>query len=121
MNFLTSTVLSGIAWDGIRKMGCMTSEYLKQQLKEWLLDEKSYETIADRINNIPEEYRKSKKFLEAAIEEDKQLQDILQSTSSKNTYAQNNSGTFNYSNVVSGNVGNLTINNLNEKKKLKSE
>ncbi|QIZ41045.1 hypothetical protein BHV55_04950 [Bacillus sp. RZ2MS9] len=119
MDFLTSTVLSGIAWDGIKSMGYVTGEYLKNQLKEWMLDEKSYETIVNKINDMPEDYKKSKKFLEAAIDDDTQLQNILKLANGRDTYGQDNSGTFDRCNVVSGKNHTITINNSSEKKKPK--
>jgi hypothetical protein len=80
MDFLTSTILSGLAWDCIKSTGKVTVDFLKEKLKGWLINDTDLENIAVKINNIPESYKKSAKFLEAAIEDDSQLLEILNKT-----------------------------------------
>lgn len=77
MDFLTATILSGIAWDGIKLSGKVTVGFLKDKLRGWLIDENDIEKIVDKLNSIPEGYKKSAKFLEAAIEEDHQLLELI--------------------------------------------
>ncbi len=117
MDFLTSSILSGLAWDSIKRVGSVTSDYLKKHLKNWVFDDKYYETIATKINEIPTEYKKSVKFLEAAIDNDMQLQEILMLAKARRTYTQDNSGgLFNNSNVINGSGNTITINSNNKKK-----
>ncbi|WHX40608.1 hypothetical protein QNH36_23725 [Mesobacillus sp. AQ2] len=77
MDFLTSTILSGLAWDGIKSTGKITVEFLKEKLRGWLINDNDLEIIVDKVNEIPESYKKSSKFLEAAIDDDSQLLEIL--------------------------------------------
>ena len=70
MNFLTSSILSGGAWDGIKCMGIVTSNFLKDKLNGWILSEEQIDEIAMRINKIPEGYKKTQKYLEAAIDDE---------------------------------------------------
>ncbi|WP_096155708.1 hypothetical protein [Bacillus sp. FJAT-45066] len=77
MDFLTSTILAGLAWDGIKYIGNLTSEYLKGKLQEWIIDEEQIDEIASKINEFPEAYKKNEKFLELAIQEDEDLQELL--------------------------------------------
>ncbi|WP_433749160.1 hypothetical protein [Paenibacillus amylolyticus] len=117
MDFLTSSILSGLAWDSIKKVGFVTSEYLKKHLKNWALDEREYENIATKINEIPDEYKKSVKFLEAAIDDDMELKEILMLAKPRSTYAQDNSrSSFNNSQVINGSGNTITINSDNKKK-----
>ncbi|XKO54124.1 hypothetical protein ACI2WT_15160 [Lysinibacillus fusiformis] len=84
MDFLTSTILAGLAWDGIKQVGSLTTDYLKGKLTSWLLNDQEIETIVSKINSIPEAYKKNEKFLELAIEDDSQLMDILKTIKLKN-------------------------------------
>ncbi|PGS96097.1 hypothetical protein COC98_19065 [Bacillus anthracis] len=77
MDFLTSTILSGLAWDGIKSTGKVTVDLLKEKLRGWLINDTDLEKIVDKLNDIPESFKKSEKFLEAAIEDDSQLLEIL--------------------------------------------
>lgn len=119
MNFLTSAILSGVAWDIIKSWGYIKSEHLKHKLQDWIIDEKYYETIAEIINEFPDEYKKSVKFLEAAIDEDSDLQNILKLAKISTVSIQNTSGSeFNNSTIVNNNSG-VINNNFTQKKKLK--
>lgn len=77
MDFLTSTILSGLAWDGIKSTGKVTVDFMKEKLRGWLINDSEIEKIVEKLNDIPESYRKSAKFIEAAIEEDSQLLELL--------------------------------------------
>ena len=77
MDFLTSTVLAGLAWDGIKLVGSITTDYLKGKLTSWIINDQEIERIVSKINSMPQEYKKSEKFLKVAIEEDSQLMDLL--------------------------------------------
>jgi len=83
MDFLTSTVLSGIAWDGIKYAGNITSKYLKERLGDWIVNDKVLEELASKINDLPDAYKKNDKFLELAIQEDESLQELLRNIQPK--------------------------------------
>lgn len=115
MDFLTSTILSGIAWDGIKEFGSIPGRYIKSRLTQWLVDDTTCEKIANKINDMPEEYKKSKRFLEVAIDENEELLSIIKSIQLVSSHMQNNSGSYNLdSNFVNGsanNTGNTYNNN----------
>lgn len=77
MDFLTSTVLSGISWDAIKYTGNVTSKYLKEKLGDWIVDDEKLGELASKINDLPDAYKKNEKFLELAIQEDENLQELL--------------------------------------------
>lgn len=123
MDFLTSSILSGIAWDGIKKFGIITGEFIKNGLNDRVLDEKTCEKIAYNLNNMPVEYKKSQKFLEAAIDDDKELQGILKEAMKTHTFLQGSIGSINHSNVINGmnNTVTSTVNNYNSYDKKEAE
>lgn len=84
MDFLTSTILSGLVWDGIKYAGSVSTRYLKEKLTNWIVDDQEIEIITSKINEMPEAYKKNEKFLELAIEEDAQLMETLKKINSKN-------------------------------------
>lgn len=92
MDFLTSTILSGIAWDCIKKIGTLTGSYIKQNLRDWVFEDDDYEKIAQIINDAPDYAKKSKKFLDAFIDEDEQLKEIIKNAKKEVTNQQNISG-----------------------------
>lgn len=113
MDFLTSTILSGLAWDGIKYAGSVSSNYLKEKLTTWIIDDKELEIIASKINDIPEAYKKNEKFLELAIEEDAQLMELLKKINPKNdTYVDISKSNFQNSTVNAVGSGS-TVNTTN--------
>lgn len=109
MGFLTSTILSGVIWDGIKGGTKLTSNYLKNSLKDWILDGQDYLDIIEEIDNAPDYAIRSEKYLEAFIDENKAISEILLKARqvSKNNMTNN---TFNNSPVMQGGSGNKQIN-----------
>lgn len=117
MEFLTSTILSGIAWDIIKEGGKLTTEYLRENLKSWILKDTDYEIISNSINEASTTDTKSIKYLDAYIDSNKAINDILNGINYNTNYMQDNN-VYNNSVNASGNRGTqtITINNLNDKK-----
>lgn len=109
MGFLTSTILSGVAWDSIKQVGKVSIDKLKEGLKEWILGEQEYETIANKINHAPEIIKETQDLLKAYIDSQEELKNILQSAKSINTLTQSNN-TFNNSPNMQGNGNTQNIN-----------
>jgi hypothetical protein len=104
MDFLTSTILSGIAWDGIKKVGILTGNYIKQNLRDWVLEDSDYEKIAKIINDAPDYAKNSQKFLDAFIDSDEQLKVAMSNATKKISNQQNISGNELYNSpMVQGN------------------
>lgn len=117
MEFLTSTILSGIAWDVIKEGGKLTSEYLRKNLKSWILKDTDYEIISNSINEASATDTKSIKYLDAYIDNNEAINDVLQDINHNTNYLQDNN-VYNNSVNASGNRGTqtITINNLNNAK-----
>lgn len=77
IDFLTSAVLGGIAYDFIKVSGKIAVDDLKARLKNWLLDDRDLETIAQIVNEAPSYAKKSAKDLEAFLEKRPSIQEIL--------------------------------------------
>lgn len=109
MGFLTATILSGVAWDSIKKVGTVSIDKLKEGLKEWILDEQDYGAIVKKINLAPDIIRETPKLLEAYIDSQEDLKNIMQKAQPVNSSIQSHN-TFNNSPNQQGN-NNIIINN----------
>ncbi|MCX7921510.1 MAG: tetratricopeptide repeat protein [Clostridia bacterium] len=78
MSFVTSAILGGVIWTGIKTLGITTVDYLKKALGNWSLDDKDYQAIAATINEAPDYAKKTEKYLEAFIDENEVIKGILQ-------------------------------------------
>lgn len=110
MDFLTSTILSGLAWDGIKYAGNLTSQYLKGKLEEWLIDDKQLEAIVSKINEYPDAYKKNEKFLDLAIQEDEGLQEVLRKIQPKSNGSVDIKDSFIEGSTINNAIGGSTIN-----------
>ena len=52
MEFLTSTILAGIAYDLIKNGTLISLESLKNKLKGWLISDENLKILSQKINNI---------------------------------------------------------------------
>lgn len=77
MEFLTSTILSGIAYDMMKKGIVLTAEILREKLKGWILKDEDYIKSVEIINNASETDKKTEKYLEAFLDSNKDIQEIL--------------------------------------------
>lgn len=82
MNELTSIVISGVTWDAIKKGVSITTNYLKEKLSKWLLDDAALEEIKECIGNIPEPCLRSEELIKAHIDLDDRILNILKSAKS---------------------------------------
>lgn len=133
MGFLTSSILSGVAWDSIKRFGKVSIDKLKEGLKEWILDEQSYETIVNKINSAPEIIKKTEGLLKEYIDSEEVIKKILTNAKSTNSLIQsgntyenslnqqgnrntmiNNGSQFNINNPSGGQFAH-SITNINKK------
>lgn len=117
MDFLTSTVLSGILWDVLKKGISVSKEYLKKRLSKWLLEDEELEIIKEVANNIPDVCLRSEGLLREYLNADNNIQRILNSSmladTSVNQTILNNNGIS----VGIMENGNISINNYASKEK----
>jgi hypothetical protein len=93
--FLTSAILSGIAYD-VMKCGVMMSfDELKQRLKGWLISDSEILVLADELKNLELTTEMSETAIEKKISDSQELQKLIKnikSTTESNTILQHHSG-----------------------------
>lgn len=77
MEELTSVVLSGIAWDAIKRGIKISANYLKKTLSNWVLDDEKWEELSQCIGNIPDAYCISEGMIKEYLNLNERLLDIL--------------------------------------------
>ncbi|UHJ62810.1 hypothetical protein [Vibrio furnissii] len=76
MDFLTSTLLSGVLYDGFKKGLAITSDFLKEKLQGWLFDDELLEKLAEQVNALElQDY--GEHVIERKLSESGELQEIL--------------------------------------------
>uniref|UniRef100_UPI0040563307 hypothetical protein n=1 Tax=Agathobacter sp. TaxID=2021311 RepID=UPI0040563307 len=77
MEEMLITAISKIASKAVKEGIKITSDQLRLQLKDWLLKDEEYEIVSEVINTIPAEYQLNEKIVEAYIETNAILTQIL--------------------------------------------
>ncbi|MFS1934152.1 GapS6a family protein [Vibrio splendidus] len=76
MDFLTSTFLSGVLYDGFKKGATISSDFLKEKLQGWLIDDELLDKLAKKINALElQEY--GEHVIERKLSESGELQELL--------------------------------------------
>jgi len=76
MDFLTSTFLSGILYDGFKKKVTISSNFLKGKLQGWLINDELLEQLVEKINALElQDY--GEHVIERKLSESGELQEIL--------------------------------------------
>ncbi|EHU4841154.1 hypothetical protein KY951_004273 [Vibrio parahaemolyticus] len=76
MGFLTSTFLSGVLYDGFKKGVAISSDFLKEKLQGWLIDDELLEKLVEKINALElQDY--GEHVIERKLSESGELQEIL--------------------------------------------
>lgn len=52
MDFLTSTILSGMLYDSFKSGATLTASFLKEKLQGWLFDDDVVEQLADKLKAL---------------------------------------------------------------------
>lgn len=52
MEFLTSTILSGMLYDGYKSGAALTTSFLKQKLQGWLFDDEVIEQLSSQLKAL---------------------------------------------------------------------
>jgi hypothetical protein len=93
--FLTSTILSGIAYDIMKCGVALSLDELKQRLKGWLICDSELVVLTTELNNIELSDEMSETAIErkiAASSELKQLLEKIKPVSESKTIIQHHSG-----------------------------
>lgn len=86
MEELTSVVLSGIAWDAIKKGIEISANYLKKKLSNWILDDEKMEEISQYMGNIPDAYCISEGMIKEYLNLNERLLNILKEAKPTGSY-----------------------------------
>ncbi|CAH3600518.1 TPA: hypothetical protein JD893_23420 [Citrobacter freundii] len=108
MDFVTSTLLSGIIYDGFKHGVGITAEFLKEKLQRWVIDDSLLDKLSNKINDLNlEDF--SENVIERKLNESSEIQGVL----SLIQPCQNNIGTVTQNHSGSGDniVGNKIIHN----------
>jgi hypothetical protein len=112
LEFLTTTVVSGVLYDIIKTGAKLTVEAIKEKFRGWLLTDTDLTKITERVNTAPDMAKSSSKYLEAFLEENADLLGIIKSARHENiglNIEGPNYGTANYTKEI--NQGNASTGN----------
>ena len=80
MDFLTASICSGIAYDMVCSGIKFTTATIKEQFKDWILDEAVATVIADELTKLELNEDNSPKFIEKQLNKSKELLAIFEKT-----------------------------------------
>lgn len=107
MDYLTSAAFSGILYDGFKNGLAITSDFLKEKLQRWLIDDALLEQLTEKVNAL-ELHDYGEHVIERKLNESLELQEIFKLIKpEQNT----NIGSVNQRHSGSGDnfVGNKTV------------
>ncbi|MBL5903287.1 hypothetical protein JBO47_07905 [Serratia fonticola] len=76
MDFLSSTLLSGMLYDGFKKGAAITKDFLKKKLQGWLADDAVLEELSSKINAL-ELQNYGEHIIERKLNESPEVQGML--------------------------------------------
>ncbi|CDH20864.1 conserved hypothetical protein [Xenorhabdus bovienii str. kraussei Quebec] len=76
MDFVTSTLLSGILYDGFKKGVAITTNFLKEKLQGWIVDDALLERLSCKVN-ILELQDYGEHVIERKLDESSEIQELL--------------------------------------------
>lgn len=88
MEFLTSTILSGIVYDLIKQQSQITAITLKDNLRNWILTDNELKVLTTQINNINDVDEMSEKALINNFDKNPIINQILVDAKYDNTINQ---------------------------------
>ncbi|WP_447830808.1 GapS6a family protein [Aeromonas salmonicida] len=104
MSFLTSTILSGVLYDVLKKGTIITANFLKDSLKNWIIDDDTAELLSGKIMDLNSDLSQLRKeSIQEALESSPEILEIIsriQPSNTANTYINTHSGT---GDIVNGN------------------
>lgn len=94
MEFLSSTILSGVVYDMLKHKVSITTTSIKEKLKDWIVDEAVAPVLAEKIEELSLNDEMSEKAIERRLLDSSEIQQILSSIKPNNTtvITQNHSG-----------------------------
>jgi len=99
---LTAKIVAEIAWKAIKAGATMTKEFLRPQLKSWILTDAELDILSNTINSASPAEKKTQIYLEAYIDDKPEIQDIINNARPVETYAIN--ATNNFQSPIAGKI-----------------
>ena len=107
MDFLASSILSGILYDGFCNGVSITADFLKEKLKGWLVDDDLLQGLIAEVNQLElQDFRED--VIERKLNESEKLQRILEGIK-PDSNATIGSSTQNHSGSGDNIIGNKTV------------
>lgn len=95
MDFLTASILSGVAYDYIKNGLTLSADLLKEKLKDWLISDDIAIAISKELENLELTDEYSERVIERKISESSQLIKLIEAVKPAhkgNTIVQNHHG-----------------------------
>lgn len=93
MEFITTTILSGVIYDILKRGVFLTKDVLANNLKKWLIDDATLEKLAIKLQELNLNDEMSEKAIEREINSSNQIKELLSKISTHNIDIQIHSGT----------------------------
>ena len=93
MEFITTTILSGVIYDILKRGVFLTKDVLANNLKKWLIDDATLEKLAIKLQELNLNDEMSEKAIEREINSSNQIKELLNKISTHNIDIQIHSGT----------------------------
>jgi hypothetical protein len=93
MDFLTATILSGIAYDMLKHGVMLSADNLKTKLTEWIIDNAQLLAIVNELKHLSLTNEMNESVIEKKIANSTELNKLFANIKSGNTIHQNHSGT----------------------------
>lgn len=77
MDFLTSTILSGLLYDGLKVGATISAAWLKDSLKNWIVDDNIAQIMADKVTQLDINDDLSRKAIKTRIDNNPEFLKLL--------------------------------------------
>ncbi|PXZ03713.1 hypothetical protein DKK70_15960 [Gilliamella apicola] len=84
MEFITTTILSGVIYDILKRGVFLTKDVLANNLKKWLIDDATLEKLAIKLQELNLNDEMSEKAIEREINSSNQIKELLSKISAHN-------------------------------------
>lgn len=102
MDYLTTTMLSGVIYDVIKKGFQVSIITLKSKLKDWFITDHELEILVERINNIEQLEDLNESAICKRLEKDCVIKNLLVNIQQDNSTSQVNQSHSGYGDNVAG-------------------
>ena len=84
MEFITTTILSGVIYDILKRGVFLTKDVLANNLKKWLMDDATLEKLTVKLQELNLNDEMSEKAIEREINSSNEIKELLSKISAHN-------------------------------------